>query len=72
MVPNVPIIEIADEPELEQNLGTNGESSISGDSAQDNREMYKALDSLHMLPLSDATPISVVFPETAIPTANRR
>lgn len=46
-----------------------GDSTVSGDSAQDTQEMYEALDSLNMLPLSDATPISVVFPTTVGATA---
>lgn len=64
MVPNVPIIEIADDHVPVQNPEpeTDEESSASGDSAQDTREMYEALDSLNMLPLSNAMPISVVFP----------
>lgn len=67
VLPNVPIIEIADEPEPAQpdTSEADEESSTSGDSEQENREMYEALDNLNMLPLNDATPLLVVLPEVA-------
>lgn len=65
MANNVPIIEIADDPVPAPNPmpEPDEESSISGDSEQDTREMYAALDSLNMLPISNATPLSAVFPK---------
>lgn len=74
MVLNVPIIEIADDPEATQNPvpEPDEESSTSGDFAQETREMYEALDSLNMLPLSDATPMSMVFPRAADGSPSQR
>lgn len=56
-----------DEPEPAQphEPETDDASSTDGNSEQDNREMYEALDDLNMLPFSHAMPISMVFPETA-------
>lgn len=69
MVPNVPIIKIADDAEAVPAPNpmpeSDEDSSISGDSEQDKREMYAALDSLNMLPVNNATPLSSVFPTAA-------
>lgn len=65
MATNVPVNEVADdlEPANIPKANQEEDSSSDGNSEEETREMPEALDGLGMLPLSHATPLSLVLPE---------